>query len=286
MKYLTKEWYELCQRTNLYFDMRVNEYAKVYDEALFLRLYKRREREFVKTQREVYDVDPRFMMEHDGEIFIPVDKFITGEALSEEDKIVYHMSAEEKEHIRKLIEVYDARPPFDEDKCKEKFAALQKIRQKEAADKLPPTLISRIADMSVFALGYCTKEIFHGLKVISKKNTVEMNRVLNEYRRAQQRENIPSNILEIFNFHDCQVTDFLVVGNNIVMKFDTSGGFSDYNKIVFVSSEIIKQDGQIINGIWLYEELYRVDNDYEIHMLITGDKLSELTIRCSDIIAG
>ena len=54
MKYLTKEWYELCQQTGLHFGMRVHNGAEGYDEALYLRLYKRKEKEFVKMQREAY----------------------------------------------------------------------------------------------------------------------------------------------------------------------------------------------------------------------------------------
>ena len=53
MKYLTKEWYELCQQTGLHFGMRVHNGAEGYDEALYLRLYKRKEKKFVKMQREV-----------------------------------------------------------------------------------------------------------------------------------------------------------------------------------------------------------------------------------------
>ncbi|CAI6014890.1 hypothetical protein PAECIP112173_00013 [Paenibacillus sp. JJ-100] len=42
MRYLTKEWYELCQQTGLHFGMRVHSGAYELDENLFLRLYKRK----------------------------------------------------------------------------------------------------------------------------------------------------------------------------------------------------------------------------------------------------
>ena len=103
MKYLTKEWYELCQQTGLHFGMRVHNGAEGYDEALYLRLYKRKEKKFVKMQREVYDVDPRFMLEQDGSTLVPLDKFANGEVINEEDKVVYHMSPEEKDSIQILI---------------------------------------------------------------------------------------------------------------------------------------------------------------------------------------
>lgn len=65
MKYFTNEWYDLCQRTDLHLGMRVHKRAHVRDEALYLRLYKRKEKEFVNLQREVYNTDPRFMLDLD-----------------------------------------------------------------------------------------------------------------------------------------------------------------------------------------------------------------------------
>lgn len=47
--------------------------AAVYDEALYLRLYKRKEKEFVTMQHQVYDVDPRFMLEDDGCTLVIID---------------------------------------------------------------------------------------------------------------------------------------------------------------------------------------------------------------------
>ncbi|HWQ50951.1 MAG TPA: hypothetical protein VN369_04020, partial [Terriglobales bacterium] len=156
MKYLTKEWYELCQRTGLHFGIRAHKGAAVYDEALYLRLYKRKENAFVKMQREVYDVDPGFMLEQDGCTLVPLDKFVSGEEITEDDKTVYCMPPEERARIQKLIEEYDARPPFDEKKCREEFRILQETQKKQTADRLPHELSQQIADMRVFSLGYCT----------------------------------------------------------------------------------------------------------------------------------
>ena len=284
MKYLTKEWYELCQQTGLHFGMRVHNGAEGYDEALYLRLYKRKEKKFVKMQREVYDVDPRFMLEQDGCTLVPLDKFANGEVINEEDKVVYHMSPEEKDSIQKLIKEYDIRPPFDEKKCREEFSSIQEMAKKENVDRLPHELYQQIADVRVFSLGYCTKEILSQLKDLSKENEKKMNRVLNEYSKAQQEENIPQIIRERFGFHDCEVTEFTVGKKDVVMRLDTRGGFTNFNMITFVASEIIKQEGHIVGSTWLYEELYRMENGYEAHILFAGEEMPEFIIRCNDII--
>ena len=284
MKYLTKEWYELCQRMGLHFGMRVHNGANIYDEALYLRLYKRKEKEFVKMQREVYDVDPRFMLEQDGCTLVPLDKFASGEVINEDDKEVYCMPLEERERIQKLIEEYDVRPPFDEKKCREKFRILQETLKKEIPDKLPPELLQQIADMRVFSLGYCTREVLNYLKRLSKENKKKVDSVLSEYSKVQQSEQIPRIIRERFDFHDCEVTE-LTVDKKVVMRLDTRGGFTSFNMIAFTASEIIKQDEHIVGSTWIYDELYRTERGYEAHMLFwAGEGLKELIIRCNDIV--
>ena len=112
MRYLTKEWYNLCQQTGLNFGMEVHGRCNIYDEELYLQLYKIKETEFIKLQHEVYDVDPRFMLEQDGCALVPADKFMSGEEIKEEDQVVYNMPQEEKDRIHKLIAEYDSRHPL------------------------------------------------------------------------------------------------------------------------------------------------------------------------------
>lgn len=283
MRYLTKEWYNLCQRTGLHFGMEVYNRTETYDEALYLQLYKAHEESFIKMQHESYDYDPRFLLQKDSFEFVPFNKFVTGEEISEEDRFIYHIPPQEKEHIKKKIAEYDARPPFNEDKCREEFRCLQEIVQKDMIDKLPKEILQQIADIRVFALGYCTKDILDQLESVSKENEREMNRVLNECVKAQQAEQISHSIRGKFNFHDCEVTE-LTLNDNIIIRFDTRGGFTNYNTITFIDSKIIKQDDHILGSTWIYEELYRIENGYEAHMLFWGEEMPELIIRCKDIL--
>ncbi|MFE6078241.1 hypothetical protein ACFVQB_27675 [Paenibacillus sp. NPDC057886] len=159
MKYLTKEWYEICQLTGLHFGLRVHSGAYKLDDDLFQRLYKRKEKEHIKQEREIYNMDPRFMLEHDGQVLTRVDKAFSGEEVTEEDQMVYHMPPEERAHIEKLIAAYDARPPFDEKKCKEEYKEAMEWRFQDQMERLPQEIHEQIADIRVFTLGYCTREI-------------------------------------------------------------------------------------------------------------------------------
>ncbi|MGC5770786.1 DUF4085 family protein [Paenibacillus pabuli] len=284
MRYLTKEWYELCQRTGLHFGMRVHRGAYELDEALFLRRYKRKEKEYIELQREMYNTDPRFLLEQNGHVFVPAEKFLSGNEISEDDKKVYQMPAEERERIEKLIADFDVRPPFDELSYKQEFKSNLEWDCKNQKERLPKEIYEQIADIRVFTLGYCTREVMLQLKKQSAENRREMEHVSNEYREAILAQDIPHEIHNRVQFHDCTVTE-LLTGEEVVIRFDTRGGFTNINKLTLVSPEIIKQEGGIVGSYWLYQELYRIDNGYELHVLFYGENMPELIVRCEDILA-
>ncbi|WP_433751919.1 DUF4085 family protein [Paenibacillus amylolyticus] len=169
-------------------------------------------------------------------------------------KKVYQMAAEERERIEKLIADYYVRQIFEQ-----------------------------IADIRVFTLGYCTKEVMLQLKKQSAENRREMERVSDEYWEAIIAQDIPDEIHRRVQFHDCTVTE-LLTREEVLIRFDTRGGFTNINKLTLVAPEIIKQDGGIVGTYWLYQELYRIDNGYELHVLFDGENMPELIVRCVDIL--
>ncbi|WP_434752258.1 DUF4085 family protein [Paenibacillus amylolyticus] len=152
------------------------------------------------------------------------------------------------------------------------------------AEKLSSEILEQIADIRVFALGYCTREVMQKLKEESARNTKEMERVLEEYRETMINQDISNEIRRKVQFHDCEVTE-LLTGDDLVICFDNRGGFTEMNKLKLIAPEILKQEGEIVGRFWLYEELYRIDNGYELHVLLNGEPMSELIIRCADIVA-
>lgn len=283
MKYLTKEWYDLSQQTGLHFGKRVHKGAHVYDEALYQRLYKRKEKEHVNFQRELYNTDPRFMLESDGMALVPLSKVLDGVEIAEEDTIIHHMSEEERERIEAMIAEYDCRPPFDELNYKQHFRENVEWGSRAATATLSNELSAQIADIRVFALGYCTKEVLLQLKRLSKENEKKVKSAMEQYAKAQQAQQIPESIRSGFNFHDCTVTA-LDVGEHTVVRLDTRGGFTNINKVTFVSAEMMKQDEGIVGCHWIYDELYRTDDGYEVHVLLAGQRMPEMIIHCQDIL--
>ena len=284
MKYLTKQWYELSQLTFLHIGMKVLKEANRFDDSLFRKLYKEAENQYVETEREAYNVDPRYMLEHDGSTLISLDRYVLGEQLSDEDIMIYDMPKEEKKHIQKLINEFDSRLPFNEEKCREDFIKINRMIEDENKKRIPPNIYDQIADPRVFALGYCTKSIYNQLKKISKENMKKANLIVDEYSKAQMNEIIPDDIKEKLSFHDCKVKDFKVDGKDAAMIFDIYGQMATYDRVVFKSAKIISQESEVIGSYWIHNEIYCVENGYEVHILLDGEGTHELTISCENIV--
>ncbi len=75
MRYITKEWYDICQQTGIHFGMRAHKGTGQKDEDLYLHLYKRKEREFVKIEREI-SIHDRLLMKINAELNSMLDKSI------------------------------------------------------------------------------------------------------------------------------------------------------------------------------------------------------------------
>lgn len=291
MRYLTKDWYEICQKTGLHYGMRVHRGAGVFSEMLYQRLYRRKEKEYIQSEREVYNFDPRYFLRQDGSAFVPADKLMRGEEIEEEDIVIYQMPEEEKERTQKMIEAYDQRPPFDEEKCKQAFRVMQETsRMEEAEERIPVEILRQVADMRVFCLGYCSKEIKVQLERVSRANYKIVKLASEANAKAQKAEDISESIRKIHNFHDSIILE--ISGSNgfenrwdqFVIRMDPRGSFTECNKVTFQNADIIKQESNITGSCWLYCELYRIEKGYEVHILFWGEGMPELILTCSDIL--
>lgn len=284
MRYLTKEWCNLSQLTGLHFGLRAHKDASELNESTYQRLRRNKEKAILRQEKEIYDFDPRELFEDDGMTFVRADKFISGEEIQDEDTIVYEMPEEQREHIRKLVEAYDVRGPFDIQKSKIEFEERQKHFLKENEIKIPKEIFRQIADPRVFALGYSTKEIIHQLKQISRKNKIRVEQQLVDFSAAQQSENIPEDLRKHFGFHDCKVL-CVEKAKDITIFLDPSGGFTENNRLTFHDATVIQEDKAVDGCWWIYQELYKTQDGYEAHMMFADETNSyiELTIVAKDI---
>ena len=248
MRYLTKEWYNLSQNTWLDFELRAHKGAYQKDEDLYQKLRKKRERSFIKRIYKYYDNIPQG-----------------------------------------IIEVYGfSRKRFDIKRCKSLFYEEEKRKQSDAINSLPREISSQIADIRLYALGYCTREVLSQVRSLSEKNKRKVNEILANYSRVQEEEKIPKDLRENIIFHDGQVVD-CKFSRDLVIHLIECPGHRSNNKITFQDVKIIKKEKTIRGSYWIYEELYIIEDGYEVHILFRCEnfqEVHELTLSCKDIIIG
>ena len=87
----------------------------------------------------------------------------------------------------------------------------------------------------------------------------------------------------------------MLIKDKLVLELELSEGNENIKNITFQDYKIIEEELNFINGWCLYKEIYIVDNQYEVHLLIDvptikeGVKLKDLklgyfTIMARDII--
>jgi len=249
MRYLTKEWYLDCQRTNFGFGFTADARAAGCDEMFYNDLYREQERAYIADQREVHNLDPFFLLE---------------------------ISGEEKNDA--MQQAFENRAPFSEEDCRAEFAARQQYYLQELNTLLPPEILAQVPDLRVLALGVCSPELAGVLEEFAAAAQARVDAALEAAAAAQQAEPIPPEIEDHICLHDASITAF-AVDKDVTMSFTPC--FTEDHQVVFHDAQILKLEGELVGAQWLYEEVYAVEGGYELHALLTGAPFCELILRCS-----
>jgi len=142
---------------------------------------------------------------------------------------------------------------------------------------------------------YFTKQWYKNNQKIfvNKKGLKILQEYVEYYKQIEPR--LPDNI-KAFNLqqtmHDCIVKEHGFVGKDFHMKIDSRGCYSSVEKLVFVNAEIMESDINLDDATWLYEEVYILQERYEMQILFWSKNcgktnpsiLGEMTIRFDETI--
>jgi len=271
MKYLTKEWYKTMQKTDMHLLLKTSKKAEIFSEEYYNELYKRKEKDWIKQQKDISNV-----------------KF--EEAFPEYANTLFLSEDEHKEREKLLIK-YNERRPFNPIQEKEQFKCLQKDYIKLLEYKLPTEILSRVADIRVLALERASSDVKRIIADYCKEQNMKVQKVLKDYQQYYDKElkDCKNKVIQDFNLHDSLIINIIKEKNKLIVELDSSGSFVDVKVIIFEDYEIIEEEMNFENGWWLYEEIYIVDDKYEIHSLIDVPKnnkanLGYFTVRAKNII--
>lgn len=296
MKFFTKRWFNIMQIIDCSIGMKSIADKKYTDKDISA-LYDKKLKAEISRDRREYNEPPHGIdidfdnAELDDFAFFDVEtNTLTRPASIEEVKREY-----EEEQAR-LDEEFANRPPFDPQETIERFENIYKARLRNGylyfPDWVKDELVKDKVDVRLIALDYLPKSTFDRIKTEQRKNKVECDKIEREAKKVLGNESkkIPERILSEFGFHDGMVLSLEQIRSELVMTIQKDGVSFDeqtpYAKVIFTNGKIIERDENLMfeNCIWLYDELYKTMNGYEVHMLFMENELRYLTISCDDIV--
>src|SRR5699024_10799435 len=130
MKYLTKEWYQTMQNTDLHLDLKASSKAQTFSEGYFRELYDRKEAAWLKIQEEIAalrfeDLNP---LEFPADQIFPDLLVLPAEYRAAEAEYL-HWRAKEEQH-------FVPSAPFDAETEKKRFRSFYRETKKNFEEVL------------------------------------------------------------------------------------------------------------------------------------------------------
>lgn len=262
MKYFTKEWRYLCGKTGFHESLKEDMRASVYSEDYFNELYQKELNRYLELQKKLYSIpfaaelDPKAieLLESRGASQYTIEKF--------KRKYLIRREAMKKNH--------DLRYPYNEQREIENCKTAFESKLTRVKNILPEYILKDVADIRVLAQRRATNEIIERVKVYCEENKKRIDNTLRDYYEYfnEASKSFDIGIVRNMHFHDCRVTGMQHDEESLTLFIDNVCGYTDINQIIFNGYKIIKQDESLLNAWWLYDEVYKVDERYEIHVLL------------------
>ena len=204
------------------------------------------------------------------------------EVMSEEEFEALRQQLLEEEQNQQDVEI----EPYDEEASTNDFLEMHQDEIEELKENLPKEILDEVADIRVLALGVATEKVKDLVDKYSQECEMKFEKPFNEYNKHWYSiaDKVPAHIKENYNFHDCAILKMTKCGNDIVFELDTSGGFTNINKIIYKDAEILENN--FVEGCyWIYDEMYLCDKGYECHIAVDGENgYDYITLQASDVI--
>lgn len=176
----------------------------------------------------------------------------------------------------------------DVNKDKESFKHIQEQIIKKLENNVPDYILKKVADIRVLALGKASSIVKKELDKYCKKQKVIVEKAMKEYKRYNNNlRKYENTFIKDFDFHDCKIKSCEKQEKDLIITLDTTNNcLVDIKQIIFKNYDIIKEEDNICQSVWLYNEVYIKDNGYEIHILLENikGKLIDFIVGTDDVI--
>jgi len=304
MRYYTKEWYDLMQRLSYTSGMTMIPDNRYSDEEIQA-FYESDLREEIENDRKLHNTPPDYswaerLLDPDG--FDPKNMLFengeTGELFHPDSPEIAREYIEQERKERE--EAFAKRPPFDPTETIACFKECHQNMLRYGALRYPEW-VRETVDKRLLALNRMPETAYHRLKKEEEENQRAFGKIMEEASVALEAQNIPEEIRSQLHFHDAHLLALKKAGADMELYLRKDGGWpketTPYIKIIFKNvSKLEREKGLVLrmkrddngevfsNCQYLYDELYKTEVGYELHMLLCTTKaLRYLTIGCEDI---
>ena len=249
MKYYTKEWYDLMQRSMQTEGLRKvpdRKYTKKDIDALYEKTLKKE----MAAEKKAYNTPPDLsylldILEDHG--FDPEDWVILDPATGEPRT---PSSAEEVkgfilEEQQAQTEEFENREPFSEEEFREMFREVYEDRRAELRHGTGSGILDA-ADKRLLALGLVPESVLKTLKEDERAAAKEFSKINRKAEKALLKQNVPQYILDGLDLHDCDLLSIRKKGRYLELVFCIEGmekeGDSPFRKLVFKYAEVTERD--------------------------------------------
>ncbi|MCR5010113.1 MAG: DUF4085 domain-containing protein [Clostridia bacterium] len=249
MRYYTKEWYELMQKTELTAGLRKvpdKKYTKKDIDALYEKTLKRE----MAAEKKAYNTAPDlgYLLDILNDRGFCAEDWVVTDLKTGKPRTPASMEEVKNfilEEQQAQTEEFEAREPFSEEDFRGMFRDVYEDRKAELKYGTGSELLDSV-DKRLLALELVPESVFTSLKEEERIARREFSRIGRNAERALLKQNVPQDIIEGFDLHDCDLLSIRKKGRNLELIFCIEGmeeeGDSPFRKIVFKGAEITERD--------------------------------------------
>lgn len=235
----------------------------------------------------------------DGEVTDEdIARFYAEDLASELERAEKRCARDNGDIPRELLSLLNGALPFsspgtfDADEVKREFEASYKSMLRYGTEHYP-SWVRETVDRRLLALWRMPESVFERLSREERSAEEAFERINAEASAELSAQEIPPELLEFFRFHDASVISLSKKGRDAELVLSGVGGEEGLFTVVrFHNVSLFEREKGLVirkrergsNCAYLYDELYRKDGGYELHMLLWTEKaLRYVTVACGDV---
>lgn len=173
--------------------------------------------------------------------------------------------------------------PADSEEGKALFRAQVEAYAAQLQEELPERILKNVADVRVLAMNRAAPAVKKQIEKYCESNRRAAQRIERAYEKYYQKAcaDFALDMVSQIGFHDCLISEIVTQLGDLFFAFPAAQTHSYITAMRCVKCQKIKEDGLVAGAVWLYEEIYKAGDQYELQVLVQlpDGRISDFIIR-------